>query len=91
MTSPTVVRDRACGMTALPPGGPRQAAIGLTLIRRPAPYADPITRADTDPTRSGTCLNRVPLNDTDVHDHELPGRTQPVHAAEAPRMGRWSA
>jgi hypothetical protein len=59
-------------------------------VRRPAPYADPIARADTDPARSGSYVNRVPLNDTGVHDHELPGWTQPVHAAEAPRTAEWS-
>ena len=91
MTSPTVVRDRACGMTALPRTGPRQAAIGLMPVRRPEQYADPITRADTDPARGGTCLNRVLLDDTDLDEDELTGLTQPVHAAEAPRMAEWPA
>jgi hypothetical protein len=57
-------------------------------VRLPEQYADPITRADVDPAR--TYLSRVWLNDADVHDHELPGWTQPVHAAEAPRTPEWS-
>ena len=86
----STVHHPAPGITVLPRTGPRQAAIGLMPVRRPEQYVDPITRADTDPARSGTYLNRVPLNDTDVHDHRLPGGTQPVHAAEAPRTAEWS-
>jgi hypothetical protein len=87
MTSPLVLRAHACGMTALPRTGPRQVAIGLMPVRRrPEQYADPITRADTDPARSGTYLSRVPLKDTDLKDHERPGWAEPVDAAEAPRM-----
>ena len=90
MTSPNVLHPTP-GITGLPRTGPRQAAIGLMPVRRPEQYADPITRAVTDPARSGSCLNRVPLNDTDLDDHELPGWTQPVHAAEAQTIGGWSA
>jgi hypothetical protein len=60
-------------------------------VRRPEQYADPVIRADSDPAPSGTCLNRFPLNDTAIDVDELPGWTQPVHAAEAPRTAKWSA
>jgi hypothetical protein len=90
MTSPNIRRVHTRGMSALPRTGPGQAAIGLMPVRRPEQDADPITRAVTDPARSGSCLNRVPLNDTDLDDHELPGWTQPVHAGEAPRTAAWS-
>ena len=85
MTSPNVLHPTP-GITGLPRTGPRQAAIGLMPVRRPEQYADPLTRADTDPACSGTYLSRVPLKDTDLKDHERPGWAEPVDAAEAPRM-----
>ena len=91
MTRPTILHVHANGMTALPRTGTRQAATGLMPVRRPEQYADPITRADTDPARGGTCLNRVLLDDTDLDEDELTGWTQAVHAAEAPRMAEWPA
>ena len=90
MTSPNVLHPTP-GITGLPRTGPRQAAIGLMPVRRPEQYADPLTRADTDPACSGTYLSRVPLNDTDRKDDELLSRTQSVHAAEAQTIGGWSA
>jgi hypothetical protein len=90
MTSPNFPRIHACGMTALPRTGHRQAAIGLTPVHRPEQSADPITRADTNPARCRTYLNRVRLNDTDLNEDQLTGWTQAVHAAEPAAMAEWS-
>jgi hypothetical protein len=60
-------------------------------VRRPEQYADPIARADTDPTGSSTHLNRVGLRDPDLNEDQLTDWTEPVHAREPATTAEWPA